>query len=122
MRGLIIPILLVFLVAAAVATVVTLLRQRSRQEREDRLAKLIDAHGPIRCLLAARMLADLAKRGDGKAVAIAWERIELPLLQALPDCPPDGKVGLIAALDAAALIAPREVAKQLITMRNSLVA
>ncbi len=84
--------------------------------------RVLAANGAARCLEALRLLRALAGRGDQAAIAVAWERIEMPLLQALPDCPPDEKNELIASLDdCAKLCRDRELAKRLITMRNSLV-
>lgn len=82
---------------------------------------MLAAHGPARCLAAITLLEGLASTGDQSAIAAAVDRIELPLLQALPDCPPPAKPALSDALDAcAAVVAKRELAKRLTTLRNAL--
>lgn len=88
-----------------------------------RLAQAVCAtHGAIRCLRAMEMLENLAHVGDGEAVVAAWTILELPLVAALPDCPPDQKFRLIAACEAAAGVTThRETAKGLMAVRNSLV-
>jgi hypothetical protein len=85
--------------------------------------RVLAANGAARCVAALGLLCALGDRGDQTAIAAAWERIEMPLLQALPDCPPDAKIELVAALDECAKACrDRELAKRLITMRNSLIA
>jgi hypothetical protein len=79
------------------------------------------AHGATRCVRAMELLEELARTGDAQAVAAAWTVLELPLVEALPDCPPQAKLRLITACEAAAGIAThRETAKGLMAVRNSL--
>lgn len=124
MRALLIPILVCLLAGMVGAALVLWLRQRLRPgvsagDRE----RVLAAHGAARCIEAARLLRRLAERGDSGAIAATWEAIELPLLQALPDCPPDSKVELIQALDACARACRIvETARAIMTMRNSLIA
>lgn len=96
---------------------------RRRSQDGLRLALVVcQAHGARRCVKAMELLEALAEADDGPAVAAAWHELELPLLEALPDCPPDLKFRLIAACDAAAAVtAHRETAKGLMAVRNSLV-
>jgi hypothetical protein len=122
MRSLLIP--LVALVVVAVLTVLAVMLAKGRLGRRDwtaRCEEVLTSHGAARCVIAARLLRDLTAR-SGRELADAWTRIEMPLLQALPDCPPDWKVELINALDAAAKAAPRDTARAIMTMRNSLIA
>jgi hypothetical protein len=99
-----------------------LLRRLSRSPRTA-TARILAAQGAARCVAAAKFLRDWTARPDQAALALAWERIELPLLQALPDCPPDYKIELVTALDEAVkACANREVAKRINTLRNSLIA
>jgi hypothetical protein len=122
-RALLIPILGGLVVVALAIVAVAWLRDRDRRGRRDGIERVLAAVGPGRCVEAARLLRRLAERRDQAAIAAAWEPIELPLLQALPDCPPDYKVELISALDdCAKACRDRELAKRLVTMRNSLIA
>lgn len=101
-----------------------LLRRLSRSPRTA-MARILAARGAARCVAAAHFLRGWAARPDPDqaALAAAWEQIELPLLQALPDCPPDFKIELVTALDEAVkACANREVAKRINTLRNSLLA
>ncbi len=88
-----------------------------------RLARTVcAAHGAQRCIKAMELLEALVEAEDGHAVAAAWGELELPLLEALPDCPPDLKFRLITACEtAAAITAHRETAKGLMAVRNALV-
>ncbi len=98
------------------------LQQRNGATR-DRVERVLSAIGAARCIESVRLMSDLVQRGAGVELIGAWERIEMPLLQAIPDCPPDYKVELINALDAAARICPRrETSASMLTMRNSLLA
>ena len=124
MRALLIPILICLIAGLAGAGVVLWLRRRARPgaSRAD-LERLLSTHGAARCVEAARLLRRLTERGDSAAIAQAWETIELPLLQAIPDCPPDYKVELINALDASARACRVvESARRIMTMRNALLA
>ncbi len=85
-------------------------------------AQVLASQGPLRCRAAALLLVRLAANGDQAAIRTVFDVIELPLLQALPDCPPVDKVRLCAALEGcAARVANRDLAKRLMTMRNALV-
>jgi len=87
------------------------------------VAGVLAVHGPTRCRAAAVLLARLSVRGSPESIRTAFDAIELPVLQALPDCPPQTKQVLCDALDAcASRVANRELAKRLVAMRNGLVA
>lgn len=87
------------------------------------VAQVLAAQGPARCQCAVGLLRRLASRGDARAIAQSLDAIELPLLQAIPDCPPPLKPELIDALDAcAARTANRAVAKRLVDLRNALLS
>lgn len=124
MRALLIPILACLIAGAiGMALVLWLRRRPHRGAGRGDLERLLATHGAGRCVEAARLLRRLAERDDSAAIAHAWEAIELPLLQAVPDCPPDYKVELINALDACARACRVvEVSRRLMTMRNSLLA
>ena len=84
------------------------------------LARLIQARGAARCLVAIGTLRWLTG-GDPAGIPDAWERIELPLVQDLPDCPPDAKAPLLRALeDCAAACRHRETARRIMLVRDSL--
>ena len=124
MRALLIPILICLLaIAIGVAVAIWLRRRLHPGLARGDLDHLLSAHGAARCIEAARVLRRLAERGDSAAIVIAWEAIELPLLQAIPDCPPDFKVELINALDECARACRTvETSRRLMTMRNSMIA
>ena len=83
------------------------------------LTRLIQARGAARCLLAIEVVRRLT--GDPAGIPAAWERIELPLVQDLPDCPPDAKAPLLRALeDCAAACRHRETARRIMLVRDSL--
>jgi hypothetical protein len=66
------------------------------------------------------VLRALAQRPD--AIPGAWEAIEIPLIQALPDCPPAAKADLMRALeDCATACRQRETARRIMLVRDSLV-
>ena len=124
MRTLLVPILICVLAVAVGTALVVWLRQRGRPgaSRGD-LERLLTTHGAARCVESARLLRRLTERSDSAAIAQAWEAIELPLLQAVPDCPPDYKVELINALDGCARACRVvEVSRRIMTMRNALLA
>ena len=109
-----------FLVMTAVEVLWILRRRRNPRTAT---ARILNAQGAARCVAAARFLRGWAARPDQAALVLAWDAIELPLLQALPDCPPDFKIELVDALDEAVKACTnREVAKRINTLRNSLIA
>jgi hypothetical protein len=125
MRAFLIPALLILLGGSLAVLAIIWLRGLLRRAgaSDDRIARVLSANGAARCIEAVRLLDELVQRGAGAGLVTAWERIEMPLLQALPDCPPDYKVELINALDAAARLCPRrETSASMLTMRNSLLA
>lgn len=117
---LLIPIFIGIIVVALIGTVVVLLRRRPTIDVRDRIERILMTRGSNRCVEAGRLLRSLADDAR-EELDDAWAKIELPLLEALPDCPPDYRVDLINALDAAAKAARRrETAKAISTMRNSM--
>jgi len=85
--------------------------------------RVLAAHGARRCCEATRLLSDLAARGDSAAIVRDFNAIEMPLVQAIPDCPQDAKAELIAALDGCARSCRVvEVTARIMTVRNSLLA
>lgn len=85
-------------------------------------AEVIRVHGAQRCLRAITLLEDLSAAEDEAALISAWELIELPLVEALPDCPPKETRRLIIACEAASSLSTnRDIAKRIMTLRNSLV-
>ena len=96
-----------------------LLGPASHQLVEDVLRSI----GPARCLAAIRLFQQLADRGDSAAIVAVVDTVELPLVEAIPDCPPDLKLALANAIDAAARTCrERDAAKRLMVLRNSLIA
>ena len=122
MRGMLMPFLL-FIGALVVAFLLVMWARRVGGDTKPSIDRVLSAHGAARCMEASRVLHGLTQRADQRALAEVWEAIELPLLKALPDCPPDYKVQLINVLDAAAKAASnRDLSKRIMTLRNSLIA
>ena len=121
MTRLIIPVFLALAVLVLAGLFIAWLR-RARINQKSAIERILVANGAARCVEAARTLRTLATSNDQAAIAGIWDGIELPLLQALPDCPPDYKIELINALDACAkACSNREVTKRIMTLRNSLI-
>lgn len=88
--------------------------------RPDAVGRLLAAVGPARCLIAIEVLRGLVAAPE--RIPAAWERIELPLLRDVPDCPPDAKPELVRALeDCCAACRNRDVARRIMLLRDSLV-
>ncbi len=87
----------------------------------DAIREVVAHNGAGRCLAAIPLLRTLAAGGDQRTIAAAWEALELPLVQALPDCPPDAKPELVVVLDACAqACSNRELTKRIMTLRRSI--
>lgn len=90
-----------------------------RRSSTRRINDLLALHGPARC--HAAILALTALTSDPSMIPIEWERIELPLIHDLPDCPPATKTLLRRALeDCAGACRNREVARRIMVVRDSL--
>ena len=88
-------------------------------ECEDFLA----ATGPKRCELAVGLLRHLQRVKPEEEIHRIWEEIELPLVQVVPDSPPELKPVLIKRLDALYKICRnRSYQQRIMTLRNSLVS
>lgn len=100
------------------------LRQRARpsaEALEQQLALCLKGLGPGRCEGAIELLDGLARRGDPELVIAMWQQLEIPLLEALPDCPPHRKSELMRALERChTLVRRRDLQRRLIDMRNAL--
>ncbi len=124
MRGLLVPLLAGGLIAAGVAILVYWLRRRAgaaQAAARTGVAEVLATHGAGRCLAGARLLRRLAALGDSAAIVSAWQTVEMPLVEAAPDCPPDQKVELIDACTACAnACTNRETARGIMAVRNSL--
>lgn len=122
MRALLLPILAALLIGSGATLLIVWLRGRSRGGTAG-VEPVLQAQGAARCVAAARLFQELARSGDQERIERSWEALEMPLLQALPDCPPDYKIELINALDACSRACTRrEVAKRIMAMRNGLLA
>jgi hypothetical protein len=124
MRALLVPILVALVAGAVGAMIVLWTRGRfSPVGGVAAVERVLAANGAGRCVEATRLLRELGARGDSAGIARDFNAIEMALLQAIPDCPPDYKVELIAALDACARACRVvEVTKRIMTMRNSMLA
>lgn len=119
------PAILAAAVLVLVVAAILLWRwqRRAASPARARVADVLAAHGPARCAAAEGLLRRLAAAGDQRAIAGCLDAIEMPLLQAIPDCPPSLKSGLVDALDACArCCADRGVAKRLVDLRNALLS
>ncbi len=104
-----------------VAVAVAVALRRGRRRHRDAIAAVVAHSGAARCQAAIPLFRALAARGDQQAIAAAWEVLELPLLQALPDCPPDDKPDLVVALDACAQrCSNRDLSKRIMTLRRGI--
>ena len=87
------------------------------------VARVLAVQGASRCVEALTLLRTLDQRGDADALAGVWQAIEIPLLQALPDCPPPLKTALRRTLEDCAAHCPRrDAARAMMTMRDALQA
>lgn len=83
--------------------------------------RVLLARGPARCVAAVAALAELSR--DPEQIPPAWERIELPLVQDLPDCPPATKLALQRALeDCSGACRNRDIARRIMVVRDSLLS
>ncbi len=112
----------VLLIAGVIVAIFLVMRVVRKQDvSRDAVQQVLGKVGPARCLAAVRVINDLKNEANLRATVAVWDAIELPLLQALPDCPPDAKPLLMNALDALAkATANRELAKRVMTLRNGL--
>lgn len=124
MRAFLIPILILLVGGAAATLLVLWLRVRLSARdliRHPDVRKALNTHGAARCVAATHALEELGRAGDSDRIAAAWALLEMPLLEAIPDCPPDYKVPLINALDSCARVCRVvDTARAIVTMRNSL--
>lgn len=116
---------LILAVAALMGCMIALAvlaRRASTQAFVDGLDDFPQAPGPRRCELAVGVLRHLKRVDPPERRQEIWDAIELPLLQALPDCPPELKPIMINRLDDLhRSIKHREYQRRIMTMRNSLV-
>jgi hypothetical protein len=112
------------LVVALVIAIMLVMRLAKRSTMIDStVQRIVSAQGAMRCLLATQLFEQLAKRGNNSNIVELWEKVEMPLLQAIPDCPPDQKTPLANAItDAAKQVTNREIAKRMMTLRNGILA
>jgi hypothetical protein len=108
-------------IIAAVAILIAWTTRRGIAIHRDAISAVTAHNGAGRCLAAIPLFRTLAANGDQRAIAAAWEALELPLVQALPDCPPDAKPELVLVLDACAqACSNRELTKRIMTLRRSI--
>lgn len=113
------PTIIACVAVVGLAALVLWWRAGRRRREIDRVLRSI---GSRRCAEALAMMRRLADRGSTAEIVAIWDRVELPLIEAVPDCPPLIKGELIAALDACALACRHvETARRINTVRNSMV-
>lgn len=123
MRALLIPILVALIAGGLGALFVLWYRERAKpgMNEEQAIRRLRSTTGAARCMQAARALLDAGASGSTERIVRLFDGIEVPLLEALPDCPPDYKAELIAGLDACAKACrDTAAARRIVTLRNSL--
>jgi flagellar biosynthesis component FlhA len=114
-------ILLVSVVLIAMITLILRFSKRS-QRIHDTINEFTAARGAVRCMMAREAFEQLSDSGNNATIIPLWNALEMPLLQALPDCPPQIKEPLANALsECAKRVTNRDVAKRMMTMRNSLI-
>lgn len=85
--------------------------------------EFLQATGPRRCELSVGLLRHLQRVKPENEIHRIWEEVELPLVQAIPDCPPELKPVLIKRLDALyKTCRNRSYQQRIMTLRNSLVS
>jgi hypothetical protein len=118
MTGLIVAIIVVLLVV--VCAIAFLARSAGRLAMDAELANTLESTGAQRCHHAVALLR-LAGRLDRERLHSLWEQIELPLLEAMPDCPPDLKPLLIGRFDMLhGRTKHREYQRRIMAVRNAL--
>jgi hypothetical protein len=115
---------IIFVLAAGLAISIGLLiahRKRFGHNARSLAKRVARCHGAARCTAAIALLDHLSRYPASPDAIEAWDDIELPLLQALPDCPPTYKAMLRQGLEACSARCPhRETAKRMMTMRDAL--
>lgn len=125
MRPLLVPILVALIAGGLAALFVLWWRERKRPALTDEQAvrRIRTLGGPARCIETARLLHDLGKSGSTARIARAFDALEVPLMEALPDCPPDYRAELITALDLCAKTCRDDAtARRIVALRNSLMS
>lgn len=112
--------LVIFVMVAVIAGL--LLRRRRSSDAAPLVDRMLRAYGAARCIEAVPALEYLAAQAVTPEIVMYWQRIELPLLQALPDCPPSHKIALREALEKCSRnCAHRDTARGIMNMRDALV-
>jgi len=118
----------VYLLAASIAIVVALLglarlaKSASTAAFGSEFEEFLRASGPRRCELSVGFLRHLQRVSPEMEIHRIWEQVELPLVEALPDCPPELKPLIIKRLDTLhKQCRHREYQRRIMTVRNSLV-
>ena len=84
------------------------------------LSRVLRTHGAQRCQAALALLRLLAMGADEARIAAAWQRLEAPLAEALPDCPPHLTQDLAIALDDLhGCCRNRALQRQIMDLRNA---
>jgi hypothetical protein len=110
-------------VVTVVAVVLAVIFRMSRTGGgvDARSRRVLATRGAARCLEATRLLQYLAKRDFTPDTVAAWGRIELVLVESLPDCPPALKNELRTALETCSRgCSHRETAKALMVVRDAI--
>ncbi len=115
---------LLILVAAVIAVIVLLAVARgARAPRAARVqtVAVLRARGATRIQAALALFRLLALAGDERRIERAWEEVEIPLIEVLPDCPPQLKQPLALTLDDLhGCCRKRELQHRIMDVRNSL--
>jgi hypothetical protein len=125
MRMLLIPVLIALIAGGLGALFVLWWRERQKPGFTDEQAvrRVRQLIGPARCVQAARLLQDVGVSASSRRIAMVFDALEGPLLEALPDCPPDYKAEIISALDLCAKSCrDNATSRRIVALRNSLMS
>jgi hypothetical protein len=89
----------------------------------DPVAAVVEAAGAGRWFAMVELVNHLARNPRPEVIASAWERIEMLLHEAQPDCPPSLASAVVSSLDRLhGLTAERSVQKRIMALRNRFAA
>ncbi|MFW5752976.1 MAG: hypothetical protein ACOCYV_02875 [Planctomycetota bacterium] len=114
-------LIIVASVVAALVLLAIVLRMRAPRVARVQTVAVLRVRGAARVQAALALFRLLALGGDERRIERAWEEVEMPLIEALPDCPPSLKQPLALTLDDLhGCCRKRELQRRIMDVRNSL--